>query len=234
MSRDSKAPTRDRIKAAACRLFCERGVDEVSIRDILTAAGQRNIGAVGYYFRNKDALVRELLLDGARIIDLRRIAALDILEGEEREVTLQDVIALLVKSSIDLEETAAGETFTRFLCMIQRHNIDVFMDAISNQHDVGFRRCVAHLRRLLPELPREVLNERVIFLMISIVACLSFREAALELRDTPRLGKIYGGRIWTSDTLIENLVDSCVGMFRQPSSLATELARSRRPADGFE
>lgn len=229
MTKDNTASTRDRLKNVARRLFCERGVEDVSIRDILTAAGQRNIGAIGYYFRSKDALVRELLLDGARIVDQRRIAALDLLECQGSPITLHDVIALIVRSSVDLEGGAGGETWARFFCMLQRDNLDVFMEAMSNHQDLGFRRCVGHLRQLLPDLPREDLNERVIFMMIAIVASLSFREAALEQRDTANLNKIYGGRIWVSESLIDNLIASCEGMFTRPLS-KRESASSRLTA----
>jgi AcrR family transcriptional regulator len=216
MTKDHPDSTRDRLKNVARRLFCERGVEDVSIRDILTAAGQRNIGAIGYYFQSKDALVRELLLDGAKIIDQRRTTALDLLERGGSPITLHDIIALIVRSAIDLEGSSGGETWARFFCMLQRDNVDVFMESMSNHQDVGFRRCVGHLRQLLPELPREDLNERIIFMMIAIVASLSFREAALEQRETANLTKIYGGKVWISESLIDNLIASCEGMFTRP------------------
>ncbi len=218
MIKDHPDSTRDRLKNVARRLFCERGVEDVSIRDILTAAGQRNIGAIGYYFQSKDALVRELLLDGAKIIDQRRTTALDLLERGGNPITLHDIIALIVRSAIDLEGSAGGETWARFFCMLQRDNLDVFMESMSNHQDLGFRRCVGHLRQLLPELPREDLNERIIFMMIAIVASLSFREAALEQHNATNLAKIYGGRIWVSESLIDNLIASCEGMFTRPLS----------------
>ena len=218
MTKGQVDSTRDRLKNVARRLFCERGVEDVSIRDILTAAGQRNIGAIGYYFQSKDALVRELLLDGARIVDQRRISALDLLERSGSPITLHDVIALIVRSAIDLEGSDGGETWARFFCMLQRENVDVFMEAMSNHQDLGFRRCVGHLRQLLPSLPREDLNERIIFMMIAIVASLWFREAALEQANTANLTKIYGGRIWISDSLIDNLIASCEGIFTRPLS----------------
>lgn len=229
MTKDHPDSTRDRLKNVARRLFCERGVEDVSIRDILTAAGQRNIGAIGYYFQSKDALVRELLLDGAKIIDQRRTTALDLLERGGGPITLHDIIALIVRSAVDLEGSSGGETWARFFCMLQRDNLDVFMESMSNHQDLGFRRCVGHLRQLLPELPREDLNERIIFMMIAIVASLSFREAALERRDAAHLAKIYGGRIWVSESLIDNLIASCEGMFTRPLSKA-ETAQTRHAA----
>ncbi|MEV3964253.1 helix-turn-helix domain-containing protein [Nocardia sp. NPDC050193] len=45
-----------RVLLAAERLFAERGAAHVSMREIATAAGQRNNWAVQYRFKNKQAL----------------------------------------------------------------------------------------------------------------------------------------------------------------------------------
>jgi AcrR family transcriptional regulator len=43
----------------------------VSVRDIVLAAGQRNSGSLRYYFGTKEDLARELVADGAKLIDKR-------------------------------------------------------------------------------------------------------------------------------------------------------------------
>ena len=65
----TRIPARDQIKLAARRLFAERGVDGVSTREIVKAAGQKNQGSLNYYFGTKEELVRELVVDGAKLID---------------------------------------------------------------------------------------------------------------------------------------------------------------------
>ena len=45
---------------AAERLFAEHGVDDVSMRDVAAAAGQRNNSAVQYHFNGRDGLLREV------------------------------------------------------------------------------------------------------------------------------------------------------------------------------
>ena len=92
-----------RLKQIACRLFAERGVDGVTVREIAEAAGQRNHAAVGYHFGSKEALIRELVLDGAVLIDARRNAALDVLEAAGGPRTARAVIDLLVETGRQLQ-----------------------------------------------------------------------------------------------------------------------------------
>ena len=51
--------TRRRLKKTALRLFAQRGLENVSIRDIQAAAGQKNNGSITYYFASRDALIRD-------------------------------------------------------------------------------------------------------------------------------------------------------------------------------
>ena len=52
--------TRERIKRAARRLFALNGVDAVVVRDIISAAGQKNVSALNYYFGSKEGLLETL------------------------------------------------------------------------------------------------------------------------------------------------------------------------------
>jgi AcrR family transcriptional regulator len=53
--------TRDMLLDAAARLFAERGIDNVSIAEIVRTAHQRNASAVHYHFGNRDEILRALL-----------------------------------------------------------------------------------------------------------------------------------------------------------------------------
>jgi AcrR family transcriptional regulator len=53
--------TRDLLLDAAARLFAERGIDNVSIAEIVRAADQRNASAVHYHFGSRDEILRSVL-----------------------------------------------------------------------------------------------------------------------------------------------------------------------------
>src|SRR5215470_8750592 len=53
--------TKQRLLDAAERLFAERGVDGVSLREVNAAAGERNNAALYYHFHDRDGLVRAIV-----------------------------------------------------------------------------------------------------------------------------------------------------------------------------
>jgi TetR/AcrR family transcriptional repressor of nem operon len=59
-SREEKARTRQRIVAAASRLFRARGVQEVSVADVMSAVGL-TVGGFYRHFPDKEALVAEAI-----------------------------------------------------------------------------------------------------------------------------------------------------------------------------
>src|SRR5262245_31070920 len=85
MSRPKKSPhkqdPKSRILEVAIRLFAERGLDAVSVRDI-TGAARVNLGAVNYYFGSKEHLIREVFETLLGPLQRRRLALLDQLEAQ--------------------------------------------------------------------------------------------------------------------------------------------------------
>ena len=206
--------TRTHIKETALRLFADRGVDNVSVRDILVAAEQKNGGSLHYHFGNKDALVQELVADGARRIDAWRIARLDALEATRSPPTLRDIVALLADppSPQGAAEDAGYISFMNSL-LVKHHAL--FLDGVEG-HDIGFRRCVAHLRALLPDMPTELFNQRLRLTMLYLFTAVAAREQTGE-------GSAWF-RLWQHPASRENFIDSIEGMLREPASAATRAA----------
>ena len=58
---DETVSTADKILDAAAKLFAERGIENVSVAEIVRAAGQRNASAVNYHFGNRNDLLHAVL-----------------------------------------------------------------------------------------------------------------------------------------------------------------------------
>src|SRR5580698_10595219 len=69
--------TRDLLLDAAARLFAERGIDNVSIAEIVRTAHQRNASAVHYHFGSRDEILRAVLARHVPTIADRRRQLLD-------------------------------------------------------------------------------------------------------------------------------------------------------------
>ena len=71
MPRDSTA-TRDRLLAEAERLFAEVGIYQVTVREIVEAAEQKNPSALSYHFGSREGVLDEILKRHGDPIDVRR------------------------------------------------------------------------------------------------------------------------------------------------------------------
>jgi AcrR family transcriptional regulator len=220
----AEANTRDLLKIAARRLFARRGFDGVSVRDIVLAAGQRNSGSLHYYFGSKDELARELVADGARLIDERRNSAVDLIEKRGGPKNLRELINCLVWPSTDLAadgaKPAKEDTYIRFITMLQMSHRQLFLDALEGKWASGYERVLAHIRNLLSDIDPELLNQRLMLMSLYLRAAMSSREAALE-----------GGashRVWSADVTMENFIDTIEGMLKPRPSKSTRAALEKR------
>lgn len=198
--------TRNELKRAARRLFAERGIAAVGMRDILDAAGQRNAAAVHYYFGGKDDLLRELVADGARAIDARRQAMLDAAEAQPGGATLDDVVRAMLLPNIDIPgETDGARTYLRFIGNLQAERRALFQEAAGGESR-AYGRCLDHVRRLLSDRPTAAINQRLLFAGLAMQAILEAREAALD-------GADEGNHpYWTRSGAVDAIVDSVEGI----------------------
>ena len=88
--------TRARLLDAAERLFAERGIDAVSLREVTRQSGARNAIALQYHFSDRAGVVLAILDKHSPEVDARRNAMLDEYEaGSDR--SLRQLAAALVR-----------------------------------------------------------------------------------------------------------------------------------------
>jgi AcrR family transcriptional regulator len=110
-SSNAGADTRERIIRAAERLFSERGIEGVSLREINRAAQQSNTGAVQYHFGDRDGLVRAIIDKHRRDTEPRRHALLDQYEDAGADDVRSLVAALVLPLAAKLADPDGGREY---------------------------------------------------------------------------------------------------------------------------
>jgi len=97
------------------RLYAERGVNGVSLREIGAAAGQRNTGVVRYHFGSKARLLDAVFRRRMEPINERREAMLAALDAEGRGLDLRGLAeAFLYPLADELGEPGRPSWYLRF------------------------------------------------------------------------------------------------------------------------
>ncbi|MFC0284560.1 TetR family transcriptional regulator [Camelimonas abortus] len=209
---DAAQSARDTIKRAACELFALRGVDGVTVREIVAASGQKNHGALTYYFGSKENLVREIVADGARAINDARNRMLDELERGPQPPTLRQAMRALVLPSFAPAGGPSGRqgSYMRFITLLSLTHRRLFMASLAGDLNSGYLRCLDLLRRLTPGMDDRLRNRRLVFIEASLGAMLSLREGALAGAPPPE-------HMWRDPLALEDVVMACVAILTAPS-----------------
>lgn len=212
--RAASEQTRDQIKMAAQMLFARHGVDAVTVQQIVDAAGQRNNAALYYHFRTKEELIRQMVVDGAAVLDARRREMLDEMAKRGGPASIREVMLVLFMPVIELGEDERWRGYIRFTSHLQASDPRALRDALNNRWNAGYVECVNYLKRMLPG-PAAIVEQRLSMLAIYSNAVLSAHEAALETRNT------RSSRLWSQPFTIENILDMLEAAITCPPSQAT-------------
>jgi AcrR family transcriptional regulator len=213
--RSDGAETRTRLKEEAQRLFALRGLDGVSVQDIISAAGQRNSASLRYYFGNKLELARELVVEGARLIDEDRQARVDRLEAEGAP-NVRAVLGALLFPMLELADRTGQPTYIRMIANLQLNDRAFLREALENKWNVGYQRCNALLRDLLPDIDPALVDHRLSLVGIYGNAALAAWEASRDSGEP--------GRLWAAGYAVSNLMDTFEGMLvAEPSEQTRSL-----------
>ena len=200
-----RSSTSEHLLLTAERLFAEQGFAAVSLRQIATAAGQRNPAVVQYHFGSKEQLIRAIIEFRVASINERR---LQLLAGGKRrdKDELRRIMRAIV---VPLHELAAGTHYVRFLANLSSTPsalVDAF-DAIDATSGLSGRLVDAALHDALGKQPEAIRNVRTSMVLRLILGTLAVRHenAAHGLEDG------------LSDQLfIDNLVEAAVGLLSAP------------------
>jgi AcrR family transcriptional regulator len=223
--RAASEDTKNQIKAAAQLLFARHGVDAVTIQQIVAAAGQRNNAALHYHFGSKEELIRQLVVDGAAVLDARRQDMLREMAARGGPASIREVLLILMMPVIELGEDERWRGYIRFTSNLQAVDRKTLRAALNDRWNAGYVTCFDHLKRMLP-LPAPLVEQRLSLFSIYANAILSAREAAREIR------KSEGSRLWDYPFTTENILDTLESVLTcAPSASTLAMADPKVPGE---
>ena len=140
--------TQERILRAAERLFAERGIDAVSTREIIEAAGV-NSGSIHYHFGSREELIVALVEQRAGFLGVQRDRYLDELE-QTGDINLRTVVAALVRPTAELARLPDGRYHAGFIVAVT--NKRELMPVVRRVFDRYTDRYLAVLTTVTPQL----------------------------------------------------------------------------------
>jgi AcrR family transcriptional regulator len=196
----TRTTARDELLREAERLFGTHGVESVTLRDIVRAAGHRNESAVQYHFGSKTKLVDAVVAERLRHIEARRIRMVKAIEADGATRDVKRLMAAFIEPLTDEVLTASGgEDYIRFLAQaITRPGFDI-VEHIAKLNLEGMVGVTRHLRALAPRTPLEVLKMRERMAIISVVTAIA--------------GWLDRGRPIQAKRMIRELIDTGAAIF---------------------
>ncbi len=206
-----KRDTRAHLILTAEKLFGDRGIHGVTLKEINVAAGQRNESALHYHFGSKSALVDAIMKHRVKVIDARRIAALDKLQQEGGEGDLRSLLKASFMPMVELLGSEDGVRFVRFLAQVL-NDPDFDLPSLALRADFeGIRRSNALIIAALGDLPPEIAIQRQRFIVEMVVSSL-----AIWTRHHDAVAETAAREFFSA-----NLFDSIIGFLTAPVSAET-------------
>jgi AcrR family transcriptional regulator len=196
MPRDA-TETRERLLAEARRLFATRGVFETTSREIVEAAGQRNVSALTYHFGSREGVLRAILLRFDEILDAERG---ELLARIGEDASTRDLVATLLIPYARPLRTAEGRDYLRIVAQLGERFPHWRDEELTGPY---LRRILGLLEARPADFPRAVRRERV-------VAAITLMTAAMAER--ARLTAEGARRRLDDRTFLGNLADMIVGV----------------------
>lgn len=206
---DVEMSTPQRILQAAERLFSERSIGDVSLREITSAAGV-NSAAAHYHFGSKDAVLDELFAVRSRPIAEQRERLLSQVKTDRQgRPILEEVLRAFLRPALDMLNTPEGLAFTMLRSRMVFEREEVKRNVLDHAFGRTNEMALQALAKALPKLSRHELYWRFHFMLGTMVYTMA-RPGRIE--------SISHGEIDTTDpeAALEHMVRFAAAGFRAP------------------
>ncbi|SEH89234.1 regulatory protein, tetR family [Mycolicibacterium rutilum] len=152
-----KPSAKQQLVLTAERLFAQRGLDGVPLRQIGIEAGMANKSAVQYHFGSKERLVQAILLNRLEQLTRHR----ELLQARAPVDDLRRVVEAHLLPLIELAEDRDC-FYLPFLEQLLRHDYSVSpLDALPGEHRESHERYVNRVGALIEHVPDTLRHNRI-------------------------------------------------------------------------
>jgi Transcriptional regulator len=204
--RAASSGTRRRLMQAAKRQFAARGFEAVTVRDVLTEAGEKNGASISYYFGSREGLIYEITAELFSFLDARWSVGLEELDRLGRPATVRELITVAVETSTAADADGEEPTASRLSEALTHQRYHVILQVVKSLRLTAWERLLMRISQNLPHIPAAVMRQRLIFLtryLSSVFALYESSRVSGSERQRATLGTGYD---------LGNVIDTAVGL----------------------
>lgn len=184
------------------RLFAERGIGGVSLREVGAAAGQRNNSAAQYHFGSKDGLLAALFERRMATINERRLALLaSVPDGD-----VHGIVDAWFRPYAEAVLVDPPTGYAGFVAQVVSHPAFEAFRQSGRQVTAGLDEAMSRLGEALTALPAEVATARLRLAAVAAVHGFADLERRIALGEPPP----------PIDRVMGNLADALTGLLTAP------------------
>jgi AcrR family transcriptional regulator len=203
--------TKARLAREAERLFATRGVYQVTVREIVNAAGQRNVSALTYHFGSREGLLEAILIQHGDPTDVAR--------GEHlarigRDAATRELVDALVVPYAAHLATPDGRDYLRIVAQLA----PLFSTWREANPGTGpfLLQILGILEQRPDQVPAALRRERVVEMIMLMTVALAERARLIESGEALELDE---------PTFAANLTDVLVGVLDAPTEAIMKAGR---------
>ena len=156
------AESKAKMLAAAERLFSEGGINAASLREIATAAGQRNPFAVQYHFGTREGLVQAIFDHRMFEMEPIRERMLSSARATGRLEDTRALVEIVYLPQLELGDEDGGHPYAGFLSQYLMRTRSRRFGEFSSATPPHLAETLQRLRDRLPHLPEAAAQRRLV------------------------------------------------------------------------
>ncbi len=210
--------TQSALMHAAEKLIAERGIENVSIRDIVSTAGQKNESALQYHFKNLKGLINAIHATRSTEIQNKRAELLARLLKTQDKPSLRQICTLMVQPVF--EHAEANADFRRYVKAFGHELALIETSALAMAESKGAggvsgQQLAALLKQVLTHLDAEGYRHRMESAVRLCSASMAHQAAQKNAFRGPE-----------AELFFNSLIDALVGLLGAAESAETKASRA--------